>query len=295
MRQNNISQITLNSRKALPLEAKITLSQLRIREFYEKYNGQVYVAFSGGKDSTVLLDIVRSVYPNVPAVFVDTGLEYPEIREFVKTIENVVWIKPKYTFKEVLEKYGYPVVSKVQSQYLREYLYQKSEKNKRIRWEGKNGKFKIAEKWKFLVNAPFKISDKCCLYLKKNPSLQYEKETGRHGFVGIMANNSRARMLEYLRNGCNAFDKKRSVSWPVAFWTDKDIWEYIYTKNVAYSKIYDMGQKNTGCMFCMFGAHMEKNPNRFQRMKKTHPKQYKFCMEKLGLKKVLEYIGIKYE
>ena len=96
-----------------PLEKKIIMTRQRIREWVEHYgeNG-VYVSFSGGKDSTVLLDIVRKDYPNIPAVFVDTGLEYPEIREFVKGYDNVVWLKPKMNFRQVIEKYGYPFISK---------------------------------------------------------------------------------------------------------------------------------------------------------------------------------------
>ena len=102
----------LKQLQGLPLEVKIEKTKLRIREWYEHWDGEVYVSFSGGKDSTVLLHIVRELYPDVKAVFVDTGLEYPEIREFVKSIENVDWLKPKMTFKEVIEKYGYPVISK---------------------------------------------------------------------------------------------------------------------------------------------------------------------------------------
>ena len=47
-------------------------------------------------------------------------------------------------------------------------------------------------------------------------------------------------------------------------------------------------------MFCMFGAHLEKEPNRFQRLKETHPKQYDYCINKLGLGEVLDYINVKY-
>ena len=84
-----------------------------ITEWYKHWEEKVYVAFSGGKDSTVLLHLVRSIYPEVPAVFSDTGLEYPEIKAFVRSVENVVWLRPKMSFKEVIEKYGYPVVSKM--------------------------------------------------------------------------------------------------------------------------------------------------------------------------------------
>lgn len=74
--------------------------------------GDVFISFSGGKDSTVLLDIARRIYPDIEAVFSDTGLEYPEIKEFVKTFPNVAIVRPKYSFKQILTKYGYPIISK---------------------------------------------------------------------------------------------------------------------------------------------------------------------------------------
>ena len=80
----------LKIRQALPLEAKIRMTEIRIREWVNEYGiDGVYVSFSGGKDSTVLLHIARQIYPDIKAVFVDTGLEYPEIRQFVKTFDNV--------------------------------------------------------------------------------------------------------------------------------------------------------------------------------------------------------------
>ena len=99
--------------QAMPLEVKIAMTKVRIRDWVNYYGQEgVYVSFSGGKDSTVLLHMVREEYPDIPAVFVDTGLEYPEIRQFVKTFDNVTWVKPKLTFKQVIEKYGYPFISK---------------------------------------------------------------------------------------------------------------------------------------------------------------------------------------
>ena len=99
--------------QALPLELKIEKTKARIREWVNYYGVDgVYVSFSGGKDSTVLLHLVRQLYPNIKAVFSDTGLEFPEIREFVKTIDNVDWIKPKKTFKQIILEKGYPLFSK---------------------------------------------------------------------------------------------------------------------------------------------------------------------------------------
>lgn len=103
----------LRTYQALPLKLKISMTKQRIRDWVANYGVDgVYVSFSGGKDSTVLLHIAREIYPSIKAVFVDTGLEYPEIRQFVKTFDNVDWIKPKMNFRKVIEKYGYPFISK---------------------------------------------------------------------------------------------------------------------------------------------------------------------------------------
>ncbi len=129
----------LTMRQANPLDAKIGMSKRRIREWYQHFDGNVYVAFSGGKDSTVLLDLVRSIYPEVPAVFCDTGLEFPEIRDFVKMVENVVWLKPKLHFKDVLNRYGYPVISKRIAQAIHEVRTTKSEYLHKLRLTGEKG------------------------------------------------------------------------------------------------------------------------------------------------------------
>ena len=102
----------LQELKTLNLNQKIDVSICAIERFYNAMNGNVYVSFSGGKDSTVLLHLIRKIYPDVVAVFADTGLEFPEIREFVKKTENVIWIKPKHTFKNVIQKYGIPYPTK---------------------------------------------------------------------------------------------------------------------------------------------------------------------------------------
>ncbi len=99
--------------QSLPLSAKIRMTEYRVREWVDCYGEDgIYIAFSGGKDSTVLLDIVRKNYPNVVAVYVDTGLEYPEVKAFVKQHKNVEILRPKRNFRSVIEKYGYPFIGK---------------------------------------------------------------------------------------------------------------------------------------------------------------------------------------
>ena len=103
----------LQSMQVAPLNAKIAMTKQRIRDWVNEFGVDgVYVSFSGGKDSTVLLTIARELYPDLKPVLADPGLEYPEIREFVKTWDNVDWLKPKINFKQVIEKYGYPFISK---------------------------------------------------------------------------------------------------------------------------------------------------------------------------------------
>lgn len=101
----------LRQYQSLPMRAKIGMSMNRIVEWYEHFNGNVYVSFSGGKDSTVLARLVHDMYPNVPLVFANTGLEFPEIQAFARKM-GAEFIRPKMSFSEVISKYGYPIISK---------------------------------------------------------------------------------------------------------------------------------------------------------------------------------------
>lgn len=301
---NKNELITLQS---LPLDIKIAKSKLRIDEFIRYLGGsdKVYISFSGGKDSTVLLHLVRSIYPEIEAVFIDTGLEYPELKDFVKTQNNVTTIRPKLSFKQVLEKYGYPVVSKEQSQFIEEYRNTKSEKHKLTRWNGnKYGMGKISEKWKYLVDAPFLISDKCCKVMKKNPAKTFEKQTNKSPILGVMAVESKLRETNYMQNGCNSFGDRNTCK-PLGFWTEQDILKYIKTFGLKVAECYgqlidDDGVykftkcQRTGCIFCMYGITQEKGKNRFENLEETHPQLHDYCMNKLGFKQVCEYMGIKY-
>lgn len=289
--------IELKMLQYLPLDIKVLKTLQRIREWYEYWNGKVYVSFSGGKDSTVLLHLVRSLYPDVVAVYCDTGLEFPEIKAFVKTIENVVWLRPKMKFTEVIKQYGYPVISK-------EIALTIDYARKGSKWaidklDGKQ-EWGNHKKYKFLMKAPFLIADKCCYKMKKEPFHLFENDTELKPFIGTMASEGGQRETAYKRTGCNSFDSKKPKSVPIGFWMEKDIWDYIKQYNLPYSKIYDMGYIRTGCMFCMFGVHLEKGQNRFQRMQTTHPKQYKYCIKScedggLGVGKVLDYINVPYQ
>ena len=309
----------LKQMQSLPLRAKVLMTKQRIKAWYEHWDGDVYLAFSGGKDSTVLKHIIDSMYDDVPAVFVNTGLEFPELRTLAMRQKNVVRVDPKMKFYDVINTYGYPVISKEIANCIdgAKRALSKDPNSNAIRVQRIRGTLKAkdgvspsqfnCQKYEYLMDAPFKVSDKCCTYMKKEPLKRYEKETGRKPIVGTMTHEGRARLNSWLKTGCNSFDSKAPMSKPMSFWTEQDILQYIVENDLEIASVYGeiivnesgqyelTGEPRTGCMFCMFGCHLEKEPNRFQRMKQTHPKQHEYCMNKLGLKEVLDYIGVDYE
>lgn len=381
----------LKQMQSLPLEAKIQMTKERIRVWYESwtrfeiydkstgktrfatidtrdYNaepkmkdseyiesvfpGQVYVSFSGGKDSTVLKHIVDSMYDDVPSVFVNTGLEYPEIQKFAMSQPNVTTVRPEMRFDQVIKKYGYPVVSKSVSKtiyYARmniaqgktDSIYIQQLQGDALDRKGKKSLYN-KKKWAYLLDAPFNMNNACCDVMKKRPIHVYEKETGRKPIIGTLAAESLNRYSQWMKKGCNAFEGDKPRSAPMSFWTEQDVLHYLKKYDVPYCSVYgdivtededgnqyDIPPKyletlyadgdkpelkttasdRTGCIFCMFGCHLEKEPNRFQRLKETHPRQYEYCInggemvdgkwqpnkEGLGLGHVLDYIGVKYK
>ena len=312
----------LRELQAKSLDEKIQLSTARIIEWYEHWEGKVYVSFSGGKDSTVLLDLVRNIYPEVPAVFFDTGLEFPELREFVSRTPNVITLKPKMNFVEVIKKFGYPVITKRISDTVR-YAHPGT-----IRWDLLHGTNKLdngkaswfnCEKWAYLLDADFKIGSECCNIMKKNPAKQFQTNSGMYPYIGVMTGESISRRNNWLHNGCNGFNTKDPTSTPLAFWNEQDILHYAASKNLSIAPVYgEVKEQNgiytttlrdrTGCVFCAYGAHSEHEPNRFQQLAVTHPRLYDYCMrggkydddgrwvpdKGLGMAKVLDYIGVKW-
>ncbi len=99
--------------QALSLSQKVEMTKARIKAWVDTFGiDGVYISFSGGKDSTVLLHIARQMYPTIQAVFVDVPTQYPELKTFVEKFDYVEILKPKISFMKVCEKYGFPFISK---------------------------------------------------------------------------------------------------------------------------------------------------------------------------------------
>ena len=289
----------LKCRQAWTLEQKIDHAVGVVSFFMGKVNGKIAASYSGGKDSTVMLDIIRRfVNKNVPAVFCNTGNEYPEVVKFVRQTDSVTVIRPEMHVRQIIEKYGFPLISKEQSQYIRQAKHTRSEKLRNIRLYGSiNGIGKIAERWKFMIDAPFDVSEKCCFRLKKKPFNKFHKETGLFPVIGTMAGESRLRFQKWLKHGCNSFETNIIASYPLSIFTEEDIWAYIRKFNLPYSPIYDMGIKRTGCAFCGFGAHF-KDDRRFYFLKENKPKIYEYFMRMenngVSYREALQYCGIDF-
>lgn len=300
----------LQQMQSLPLSAKIRMSQNRIQGWYDNFQGCVYVARSGGKDSDVLGHLVKGMYPDVPQVFVNTGLEYDSVRKHGMEVADVV-LQPDMNFVEVITRYGYPLVSKEVSKMIEEgrraikkgdmeyYALKKLEGN--LTDENGNKSQYNCERWNFLLDSPFRISFKCCDVMKKNPSKKYEKQSSNKPFIGTMADESRLRKQKWMQFGCNAFEEKRPTSQPLSFWTEQDILQYIKQNNLKIAEVYGdiiyededgfayqeplfmnemnlttSGAKRTGCVFCMFG--ITQDTEKFLRLKEIEPKKYDYVM-----------------
>ena len=276
-KENKITTTELNKRLSWTLEQKIFHSLETIDVFMGV--NPAYVSYSGGKDSTILLYLSRIIKKDIRAIFFNTTNEFPEMYRFLKNIDGIEWVQPEMNLKQVIEKFGFPLISKEQSQYLREYRHAKSEKHKYLRLNGRPDKpyqGKISNKWQHLINAPFEISEKCCYYLKKKPAIKFEKETGLKPIIGTSVNESTLRKQKYLVTGCNSFDTKRIASYPLSIWTEENKWDFIRKNKIPYCGIYDKGETQTGCMVCGFGCQYD---DRFERLKEIEPKAYKTAME----------------
>lgn len=284
----------LRQRQSLPLAQKIAKSIRTIEDYYDMYDGDIYIS-KGGVDSNIVEWLMKqSRYKDVECVCVAS----------VEPVENIkhnfelgnTLLKSNITKKKVIEDWGYPVISKVVAMSISRYGRTKFDwvKDRRLNgYMGRNGK-KVTEgmipnKYKELIYAPFELSEACCNKTKKKPLRTYEVISKKHPITGEMAEESKGRRDNYLKHGCIMHDKKKVKCTPIGFWTTQDVMQCIYENDIEIPSIYGKvlkledgtfkfsGEQRTGCEICAFGIMFD--TERFVRLEQRKPFIYKEMMQ----------------
>lgn len=337
-----------------PYEFKKAYAEIRAREFYDhpEVNGNCYVAV-GGLDSITLYVFLKSIGIDVPGVSV-SSLEDRSIQKVHKAL-GVVMLKPSkredgtyWRKPDVLHEMGFPVLSKEKAAKI-ELLQNPTEKNATVRHAiitGETGEYggnrsesrmKLPDKWLRLFGgddpegeergyqkAPFKVSARCCYYLKEKPCDDYAKASGRFPYMGLMASEGGRREKALKLHGCNYISEGTKRSCPFAIFNRTDVlkltremdqyyhehakehgWDESLPTIVPeiYGDIVELpdgnldtsGAKRTGCTMCGFGIHVEERPHRFDKLREKNPREWRYWMYDVGWGKVLDYIGVGWE
>lgn len=285
------------------LDDKVTMACHRIEELYNETGGKCYVSFSGGKDSTVLLALIKlcsdicTLPPEgIEAIFCNTGIEMGVTVDFVKWCKdnwypNIKIIRPEKTFDAVLKERGKPLVSKIKSEFINRYHRNPTEAtmNNLIYGKTRNGKrasrIVLPDKFMHMVHPDFdiKASKMCCDFLKKKPFEKYVKENNmKGGILGLRIEEGGARELNAMsriKNGgkiCTLVKKGIIQKYPIIDWSKKDVDDFIEKYNVPLSEAYTKyGFTRTGCMACPFALDVDKN---LEYLFKYEPARYKAAM-----------------
>jgi 3'-phosphoadenosine 5'-phosphosulfate sulfotransferase (PAPS reductase)/FAD synthetase len=304
-------------------EDKFYHAQDRALSFYRKMDGKVFVSVGGLDSMTLALFLWKYIDPNIPAVSVSV-LEHKSVQEAHRMLAgqgDFVFLKPLKSKGEVIKEFGYPVISKDIADKI-ELIQNPTEKNATVRnaiITGQTGEFggnkysrfmKMPDKWRNLFidrQSPFRVSGKCCYYMKEKPCDTYSKETGRAVYMALMASEGGRRAKALVKNGCNYYGKTVTRSCPFAIFSRQDILRlalemktpvpaiYGEIRRLPDGKLETTKARRTGCTMCGFGIHMEKRPHRFDRLREENSKEWEFWMYRMGWGKVLDYIGIDWE
>lgn len=316
--------------QALPYRLKVPYAIGKAQEFFDEMEGKVFCSV-GGLDSIMLLIFLRKyVDPNIPAISVSV-LEDKTVQAVHKQFDNITLLRPYKSKVQVIKEHGYPVISKEKAGKI-QMLQNPSDKNATVRhaimtgetgayggWR-KGTKMKLPQKWLNLFAglenekygtdyqcAPFKVSPDCCYHMKEKPADDWAKAHKLHPYMGLMASEGGQREKALVKHGCNYYGKTVQRSCPFAIFSRTDALQLALDLDVPIPEIYGeikrqpdgtletTKAKRTGCTMCGFGIHIENRPHRFDRLRETSYKEWKFWMYDMGWGKVLDYIGVKWE
>lgn len=322
-------------KQQLPYELKVKHAEIRAKEFYRHPDIEACHVSVGGLDSITLLCFLRSIGIDVPAVSV-SSLEDKSIQRIHKQL-GVIPLKPIKSKIEVLREFGWPVLSKEIAGKI-SLLQNPSEKNATVRHAiitGETGEYggfrtgtrmKMSQKWLELFGGyenenegvnykmpDFKVSDRCCYYLKEKPCDDYAKQNHSSPYLGLMASEGGRRQKALMMHGCNYISAGTKRSAPFAIFDRQDLLQLALDLHVPVPEIYGeivrdsdgrlqtTKAQRTGCSMCGFGIHMEKRPHRFDFLWKSNPKEWEFWMTRAdkmpdgtpyGWGHILDYIGV---
>ena len=246
-----------------------------------------YISFSGGKDSTVLSKLVDLALPGnkIPRVYIDTGIDYRAIRDFVvdfgKADNRLEIIRPTKNIRAMLETFGYPFKSKEHSQKVA--LFQKSGETKTVlNYIGKGTKRNFLcpsiLKYNFSKDFNLKVSDKCCYELKKHPAEKWAGENGRPiSMTGIRQDEgglrkSVASCAVFYDEGKTQLHKFHPLLVVSNDWVD----EFVKVYRLELCKLYypPFNFKRTGCKGCPYSVDLERQ---LEVMEELLPNERKQC------------------
>lgn len=324
-------------KQMVPYEQKVKMSEQRVREFIHecKKRGLNCHVSVGGLDSIVLAKFIESLGFDVPRVSA-SSLEDKSIQAVHKEM-GCINVKPLKSKVSILQEEGFPVLSKKIANKI-DTLANPTDKNKTVRHAiitgecGAQGHYATDSKMRLPMRylqlfggldaegaalgyrkPNFKVSSRCCYYLKEKPCDDWAKEHNSVPFLGLMASEGGQRADALEENGCNYFGKTTARSCPFAFYYHSDVVHLAVDLGVHIPEIYGevradsdgnyytTGEQRTGCSMCGFGIQLEDRPHRFDRLYERNPKEWEFWMTKCckhedgteyGWGEVLDYIGI---
>jgi len=220
-----------------PFSIKLAETKEIIARHIEEFDDKVSVAFSGGKDSEVVLWLCLQVKPDISVVFNNTGVEHPETVQLVAELErawnlNLTITHPEKNYWDCIEQYGFP--------------------------EGTKG-------------AIGKRKARCCYWLKEKPMQLAMRENGWLAyFTGETAVENRMRMFVALKGTCLHLKKEGVCKIkPILWWTEREVWDFVHANSLPVNAVYSKGAQRTGCMPCTAHKHWE------QQMGIVTPKLYR--------------------
>lgn len=330
-------------KQRVPYAIKVKMSEQRIKDFInecEKRRLNYHVSV-GGLDSIVLAHLIEKLGFKVPRVSA-SSLEDASIQKVHKEM-GCINVKPIKSKIRILQEEGFPVLSKKIANKI-DTLAHPTNKNKTVRHAiitgecgaqghfAQNSKMQLPMSYlklfggldeegiKYGYGKPnFKVSHKCCYYLKEKPCDDWAKEHNSAPFLGLMASEGGQRADALEEHGCNYFGKTTVRSCPFAFYYHTDIVHLAVDLGVHIPEIYGQvkvsehkndlgdyeyyttGEQRTGCSMCGFGIQLEKRPHRFDRLYERNPKEWDFWMNRcckhddgsdFGWGEVLDYLSI---